>query len=95
MNATQEIQSGSFAVPRWTLFPPDSVKVVSWNIDRGLKLHNVIDFLAAAKADIILLQEVDVNCRRTHHINVGEGNRSEAGDELRFRSGVSGADTGI
>jgi len=26
--------------------------------------------LAGAKADIILLQEVDVNCRRTHHVNV-------------------------
>jgi endonuclease/exonuclease/phosphatase family metal-dependent hydrolase len=70
MNAMQEIESGNSSVPRWNLFSPDSVRVVSWNIDRGAKLHKVIEFLAGEKADIILLQEVDVNCRRTHHINV-------------------------
>jgi endonuclease/exonuclease/phosphatase family metal-dependent hydrolase len=70
MNAMQEIESGKYSPPRWILFPPASVRVVSWNIDRGSKLHKVIEFLAGAKADIILLQEVDVNCRRTHHINV-------------------------
>jgi endonuclease/exonuclease/phosphatase family metal-dependent hydrolase len=70
MNAMQQIESGNFSIPRWNLFPPDSARAVSWNIDRGSKLPNVIDFLAGAKADIILLQEVDVNCRRTHHINV-------------------------
>jgi endonuclease/exonuclease/phosphatase family metal-dependent hydrolase len=70
MNAMQEIERGNSSVPRWNLFSPDSVRVVSWNVDRGLKLHKVIEFLAEANADIILLQEVDVNCRRTHHINV-------------------------
>ena len=65
-----EIESGNSAVPRWNLFSPDSVRVVSWNIDRGSKLRKVIEFLAGEKADIILLQEVDVNCQRTHHINV-------------------------
>jgi len=43
---------------------------VSWNIDRGSKLHKVIEFLAGEKADIVLLQEADLNARRTHHINV-------------------------
>src|ERR1700675_4532998 len=70
MNAMQEIESGNFSVPRWNLFSPDSVKVVSWNIDRGSKLHKVIEFLAGEKADIVLLQEADLNARRTHHINV-------------------------
>jgi endonuclease/exonuclease/phosphatase family metal-dependent hydrolase len=70
MNAMQEIESGNSSVLRWNLFSPDSVRVVSWNIDRGLKLHKVIEFLAGTKPDIILLQEVDVNCRRTHHVNV-------------------------
>ena len=70
MNSTQEIESGNFAIPRWALYGPDSIKVVDWNIDRGLKLGGAIEFLAGAKADIILLQEVDVNCRRTHHVNV-------------------------
>jgi endonuclease/exonuclease/phosphatase family metal-dependent hydrolase len=70
MNPSQEIESGNFALPRWALYRPDSIKVVDWNIDRGLKLGEAIEFLAGAKADIILLQEVDVNCRRTHHVNV-------------------------
>jgi endonuclease/exonuclease/phosphatase family metal-dependent hydrolase len=72
MNAMQEIESGNFAVPRWLFFPPDSVRVVNWNIDRGLKLSAVIEFLAGAKADIIVLQEADLNARRTHHINVAK-----------------------
>jgi endonuclease/exonuclease/phosphatase family metal-dependent hydrolase len=69
MNAMQEIESGNFAVPR-ALWPPDSVGVVSWNIDRGLQLRRVIEFLESAQADIILLQEADLNARRTHHINI-------------------------
>lgn len=72
MNPTQEIESGNFAVPRWLFFPPDSIRVVSWNIDRGLKLSGVIEFLASANADIILLQEADLNARRTHHMNVAK-----------------------
>ena len=70
MNAMQEIESGNLAVPRWLLCPPDSIRAVNWNIDRGLKLRRVIEFLDGAKADIILLQEADLNARRTHHINV-------------------------
>jgi endonuclease/exonuclease/phosphatase family metal-dependent hydrolase len=70
MNAMQEIESGNFAASRWNLFSPDSVRVVSWNIDRGSKLDKVIEFLASEKADIVLLQEADLNARRTHHINV-------------------------
>src|SRR5229473_5433581 len=72
MNAMQEIESGNFAVPRWLFFPPDSIRVVNWNIDRGLKLSGVIEFLAGAKADVFLLQESDLNARRTHHLNVAK-----------------------
>ena len=66
----QEIEIGNFAAPRPALGPPDSIRVVDWNIDRGLKLRGVIEFLASAKADIILLQEADLNARRTRQINV-------------------------
>jgi endonuclease/exonuclease/phosphatase family metal-dependent hydrolase len=72
MNAMQQIESSNFSIPRWSLFPPDSARIVSWNIDRGSKLPKVIDFLAGAKADIILLQEADLNARRTHHLNVAK-----------------------
>lgn len=66
----QEIETGSFAAPRWVLIPPDSIRVVNWNINRGLQLQGVIDFLSSTKADIILLQECDLNARRTHRVNV-------------------------
>ena len=66
----QEIEAGNFAKPRWVLCPPSSIKVVSWNIDRGLQLQRIIAFLASIKADIILLQEADLNARRTHHFNI-------------------------
>lgn len=66
----QEIETGNFAVSRWLLCPPDSIRVVNWNINRGLQLQGVIEFLASTKADILLLQEADLNARRTHRVNV-------------------------
>lgn len=66
----QEIESGSFASPRWVFCPPDSIRIVNWNINRGLQLQRVTQFLADAKADIILLQEADLNARRTHRLNI-------------------------
>src|SRR5271169_7233545 len=68
----QEIETGNFAISRWVLCPPSSVRVVNWNIDRGLKLQRVIEFLASTKADIIYLQESDLNARRTHRLNVAK-----------------------
>jgi endonuclease/exonuclease/phosphatase family metal-dependent hydrolase len=65
-----EIETGSFASPRWLLCPPSSVKVVCWNINRGLQLPGIIEFLSRSKADILLLQEADLNARRTHHLNI-------------------------
>src|SRR5258708_16509464 len=66
----QEIETGSFSPPPLVLIPPDSIRVVNWNIDRGLRLQRVIEFLAGAKADVVLLQESDLNARRTHHLNI-------------------------
>jgi endonuclease/exonuclease/phosphatase family metal-dependent hydrolase len=66
-----QILTGGFAPPRIEIWPRDSFRVVDWNIDRGLKLPGVIAFLKSCKADIILLQEVDLNARRTHHMDVG------------------------
>jgi len=70
MTETKEIETGSFAPTRWLLCPPDSIRVVNWNIDRGSQLQRVIEFLASARADILLLQEADLNAKRTHHTNV-------------------------
>lgn len=70
MASGPEIETGSFATARWLLCPPSSVKVVSWNINRGLQLPRIIEFLSRSQADILLLQEADLNARRTHHLNV-------------------------
>jgi endonuclease/exonuclease/phosphatase family metal-dependent hydrolase len=68
----QEIVTGNFAPSRWVAWPPTSVRIVDWNIDRGLQLQGVIDFLAGANADILILQEVDLNARRTRRLNIAE-----------------------
>jgi endonuclease/exonuclease/phosphatase family metal-dependent hydrolase len=67
-----EIVTGSFAPFKWLLWPPNSLRIVDWNINRGLQLQGVIDFLGAANADILILQEVDLNARRTHRLNIAE-----------------------
>jgi endonuclease/exonuclease/phosphatase family metal-dependent hydrolase len=68
----QEIETGNFATPRWVIYPPASIRVVNWNINRGLELKRVIEFLVSARADLVLLQESDLNARRTHHLNVAK-----------------------
>jgi endonuclease/exonuclease/phosphatase family metal-dependent hydrolase len=67
-----QVISGNFAPSRWATWSPNSLRIVDWNIDRGLQLPPVIDFLAGTQADILILQEVDLNARRTHHLNIAE-----------------------
>jgi len=71
MSSNQEIEVGNFAPTGLRVDPASVLQLVDWNIDRGLQLNGVIDFLAGTKADLILLQEVDFNARRTHQVNVG------------------------
>ena len=68
----QEIITGKFTPFRLVIWPPGSVRIVDWNIDRGLQLQGIIDFLLAADADILILQEVDLNARRTRRLNIAE-----------------------
>jgi len=68
----QEIVTGNFVPFRWVIWPPGSLRIVDWNIDRGLQLQAIIDFLASTNADILILQEVDLNARRTHRLNIAE-----------------------
>ena len=67
---TNEIIAENFAPSQWFSWPQSSVRVVDWNIDRGLQLASIIEFLAERKADILILQEVDINARRTHRLNI-------------------------
>jgi endonuclease/exonuclease/phosphatase family metal-dependent hydrolase len=48
----------------------DFVRVVTWNIERGLRFPGIVEFLRSIQADVILLQEVDLNARRTQYRNV-------------------------
>jgi endonuclease/exonuclease/phosphatase family metal-dependent hydrolase len=43
----------------------ESLRIVSWNIERGLQFPKILEFLRAIDADLLLLQEVDLNARRT------------------------------
>jgi len=70
VNRLQEIETGSFAPSQWLFSPTSALGVMNWNINRGLKLQGIVEFLADANADLILLQEVDLNVRRTHRLNI-------------------------
>jgi endonuclease/exonuclease/phosphatase family metal-dependent hydrolase len=68
----QEIVTGNFAPFKWVLWAPRCLRIVDWNIDRGQQLKGIIDFLASTNADILLLQEADLNARRTQRLNIAE-----------------------
>jgi endonuclease/exonuclease/phosphatase family metal-dependent hydrolase len=49
-----------------------SIKVLTWNIERGLRLPEVTEVLLRHGPSLLLLQEVDVNARRTGRRNIAE-----------------------
>jgi endonuclease/exonuclease/phosphatase family metal-dependent hydrolase len=65
-----EIIAENFAPSQWLLWPRNSLRVVNWNIDRGLQLPAIVEFLVSTNADIFILQEVDINAHRTHRLNI-------------------------
>jgi len=74
------VTCGGFATEQSRPYARDCVRVVSWNIERGLQFSAILDFLRNAEADLILLQEVDHNVRRTQHRDVA----SELARSLRL-----------
>jgi endonuclease/exonuclease/phosphatase family metal-dependent hydrolase len=46
------------------------VRILSWNIERGLQFGKILDFLRTVEADLLLLQEVDLNAHRTRYRDV-------------------------
>jgi endonuclease/exonuclease/phosphatase family metal-dependent hydrolase len=70
--STNEIIAENFAPSQWLSWPRGSIRVLDWNIDRGLQLRSIIDFLGDTNTDIFILQEVDINARRTHRLNVAQ-----------------------
>jgi endonuclease/exonuclease/phosphatase family metal-dependent hydrolase len=63
---------GSFAGREYERRPLQRMRVVNWNIERGLQLPAIVDFLESQNADLLILQEVDLNARRTRRLNVAE-----------------------
>jgi endonuclease/exonuclease/phosphatase family metal-dependent hydrolase len=50
--------------------PSRDLKVVTWNIERGQAYEEILTVLRRLDADVLLLQEVDRDCRRTKYRNV-------------------------
>ena len=50
--------------------PGNSFRAVSWNINRGCRFDEILEFLRSADADLILLQECDRNALRSGGRNV-------------------------
>jgi len=65
----QIFQGGQSATS--TTANPD-INVVSWNIERGLQLSAVKAALDEMRPDIVLLQEVDWNAKRSGSTNIAE-----------------------
>ena len=66
----EEIETGSFFSTADSRAPGHEIRVISWNINRGEQLDGVLEFLSRTPADLILLQETDVNARRTQYRSV-------------------------
>jgi endonuclease/exonuclease/phosphatase family metal-dependent hydrolase len=48
----------------------DHLEIITWNIERGMAYASILDELRRLDADILLLQEVDRDCRRTDYRDV-------------------------
>ena len=51
----------------------EHLKLLDWNIERGLQFESIRETLGAQAPDICILQEVDLNARRTGSRNLAEG----------------------
>jgi endonuclease/exonuclease/phosphatase family metal-dependent hydrolase len=46
------------------------LKIVTWNIERGVRLQKIVTTLKALEPDIVLLQEVDRFCKRSGSLDI-------------------------
>lgn len=65
-----DIRQGCYAIRSDERLNP--VRVLNWNIERGLRLPAVMDFISRQRPDICILQEVDLNARRTSRLDVAD-----------------------
>ena len=87
----------------WPLAPDRPLRIVTWNIERGVKFEAVQSVLQELDADVVLLQEVDRFCARSDDRDVARelalhlrmnyvtaGEFQEIGEGRRDRPCVSG-----
>src|SRR5688572_16952183 len=53
-----------------TAKPRTSLRVVTWNIQQGVRFGDIARELRRMEADVVLLQEADIACRRSGNRNV-------------------------
>src|SRR5271166_3135706 len=66
----EQLETGSFLSATDSCALGPAIRVISWNINRGQQLDGVIEFLRRTAADLVLLQETDLNARRTHYRSI-------------------------
>ncbi|KAI7875698.1 hypothetical protein K492DRAFT_240132 [Lichtheimia hyalospora FSU 10163] len=47
--------------------PPCSLKIVQWNVERNYESAAILDTLKELDADVYILQEIDIGCRRSEN----------------------------
>jgi len=65
-----QVETGCFAPTRSGAEQPESIRMVCWNVNRGGRLKEIVDYLDSTNSDLILLQETDRNARRTGCRNI-------------------------
>ncbi|HMF59696.1 MAG TPA: endonuclease/exonuclease/phosphatase family protein, partial [Vicinamibacterales bacterium] len=46
------------------------LRIVTWNIERGVRFNKIVAALKALEPDVVLLQEVDRGCKRSGKVDV-------------------------
>lgn len=45
------------------------IKIIEWNIERGMVINGILEELEKINADILLIQEIDIDCERSKRID--------------------------
>jgi endonuclease/exonuclease/phosphatase family metal-dependent hydrolase len=67
---TDNVICGEFSDLPGSVEPPGFVRALTWNIERGVRFDSILAFLGKCEADLILLQETDLNARRSAYRDV-------------------------
>ncbi|KAH7830688.1 uncharacterized protein MONOS_1770 [Monocercomonoides exilis] len=65
-----EVLQKDYRVLEETKENSNRIRAITWNIERGYKLDQIIAELKKIDADIIILQELDIMCKRTDNLDV-------------------------